>query len=85
MKRIVTILTTLVAATLAAVPAYAQEEYPPYPPVDGDGGTVSGVGGGGDLAFTGADLAMWLAVGLALVALGVLILWLRRRRVASQS
>ena len=46
--------------------------------------TVGAEGSGGDLATTGADGALWAgaaAVGLAAVALG-LVLWLRRRRLS---
>ena len=77
---------TAAAGVLTAGPALAQENYPPYPP-NGESGGVSGIGGGsgGDLAFTGADLAMWMLLGLALLALGVATLWTRRRRLAGQT
>jgi len=87
-RRSIAFVATLVAGLFGALPATAQENYPPtpYPPNGADPG-VSGAGGGGgaDLAFTGADLAQWAAVAVALIALGLGLFWLRRRHLAGTS
>lgn len=92
MRRCVTFVGALMAVFVAALPAGAQEQYPPYPPTPypptGADAGVAGTGGaagGADLAFTGADLTLWASVAVALIALGLSILWLRRRQVARAS
>jgi len=91
-RRTLAFFSALVALLVGALPVAAQESYPPsypptpYPPSGGDPG-VAGAGGAGgsELAFTGADLALWASVALALIALGLTLFWLRRRHLAGAS
>lgn len=82
MKRVLTTVTASITAVLAlAGPALAQQ-YPPYPPQPGgDAGTTGGaaVGGGGDLAFTGTNVTVWLIVAALAIVVGVVIVLLSRR------
>lgn len=84
MRRVGAAIFTAVTAVFVALPASAQE----YPPVDVgpvieepgpavEVGVREGVREG--LAVTGADLALWVGVGLALLVAGLLVLRLRRR------
>lgn len=85
MKRISAVLAAAVSAALAfAAPALAQV-YPPYPPQPGGDGSTTGTGGGGDLAFTGADISVWMLVAAGLLAAGIVALVLGRRRVTAQT
>ena len=74
-------LTTL---ALFATTALAQEQYPGGGGVGGEGtgggdggggGDVAGttVSGAGDLPFTGADLALYVVAGLAIIAAGIVL------------
>jgi hypothetical protein len=81
----VTVAVAIVAAMWLAVPALAQQ-YPPRPNGGTEGageergGQAEGTGaerGGveaGELAFTGADLTMYVVIGLVAVGSGILIL-----------
>lgn len=86
MSRVYALVAAFASVLLGALPAAAQENYPPadpYPPGGAESG-VSGTGGAGgtDLAFTGADLALWASIAVSLIALGLLLFWLRRRHAA---
>ena len=78
------VLTTVTAAVMAvfwlALPAIAQQ-YPPYPPQPGgDPGTTGGsAAGGGDLAFTGTNVTVWLVVAALAIVVGAVIVVLARR------
>lgn len=88
MRRSVAFMVAAVSVLAGAVPASAQENYPPtdpYPPNGADPGVSGSGGGGGDLAFTGADLALWASVAIALIAVGLVLFWLRRRHIAGTS
>jgi len=84
MKRFAAILGTAWAAVVAfASPVLAQ--YPPYPPQPaggGDPGAGSGASGGGDLAFTGADITLWMILAAVLIVAGVVAVLVGRRPVA---
>jgi hypothetical protein len=76
---LVAALTTL---ALFATTALAQEQYPGGGGVGGEvtgggdgGGDVAGttVSGAGDLPFTGADLALYVVAGLAIIAAGIVL------------
>jgi hypothetical protein len=79
----VTVVFAMVAALWIAAPAMAQQ-YPPRPGGEtegaGDerGGQAEGAGEdagvAGELAFTGADLTMYVVIGLVAVGSGILIL-----------
>ena len=77
----VTLVLAMVAALWIAGPAMAQE-YPPSPEPgaegageERDGGEAEGAGEeAGELAFTGADLTMYVVIGLVAVGSGILIL-----------
>lgn len=79
----VTVVLAMVAALWIAAPALAQE-YPPRPGggAEGEGeergGAAEGAGeesgAAGELAFTGADLTMYVVIGLVAVGSGILIL-----------
>jgi hypothetical protein len=79
----VTVVVAMVAALWIAGPAMAQE-YPPSPEPGAEGageerggGAAEGAGeeaGAGELAFTGADLTMYVVIGLVAVGSGILIL-----------
>jgi hypothetical protein len=77
----VTVVLAMVAALWIAGPALAQE-YPPSPRPGGEGageerGDAEGAGEeaeAGELAFTGADLTMYVVIGLVAVGSGILIL-----------
>ena len=81
--RWVTVVVAMVAALWIAGPAVAQE-YPPSPGPGGEGageerggGEAEGAGeeaGAGELAFTGADLTMYVIIGLVAVGTGILVL-----------
>lgn len=80
MRRVGAAIFTAVTALFVALPASAQE----YPPVDvgpviEEPGPAVEVGVREGLAVTGADLALWVGVGLALLVAGLLVLRLRRR------
>jgi len=69
-----------------AAPAFAQGTYPPDTT---EGTTVSPAGGtaitsdsGGELAFTGAEISVWMLVAGALILAGIVALFLGRRRAA---
>lgn len=85
MKRISVALGMALAAVFAfAAPALGQA-YPPYPPQPGgDGSATTGIRGGGDLAFTGADIAVWMLIAAALIVAGIVAVLLGRRRSATQ-
>ena len=78
-----TVIFTMVAAMWIIGPALAQK-YPPRPTGEREGGgserdgTAEGTGGEagatGELAFTGADLTMYVVIGLVAVGSGILIL-----------
>jgi hypothetical protein len=77
-----TVVMTMVAALWIASPALAQQ-YPPRPggETEGAGEERGGVEGtddddatAGELAFTGADLTMYVVIGLVAVGSGILIL-----------
>lgn len=59
-------------------PALAQGTYPPDP----TGGSSITTETGGDLAFTGAEISVWMLVAGALILAGVVALFLGRRRAA---
>jgi TrbC/VIRB2 pilin len=76
-----TVLLVVAAIAMAATPAFAQTGDDPYRTggenvagevqgTSGGGGTVPSADTGGSLPFTGLDLALILAVGGALVAVG---------------
>ncbi|GGS43365.1 MULTISPECIES: LPXTG cell wall anchor domain-containing protein [Actinokineospora] len=44
--------------------------------------TGGAVGGGAGLALTGADIGWWIALGIALLITGILLLHARRRRLS---
>lgn len=80
----VTVVLAMVAALWIAGPAMAQE-YPPSPEPGAEGageerggGAAEGAGEesgtAGELAFTGADLTMYVVIGLVAVGSGILIL-----------
>jgi hypothetical protein len=81
----VTVALAMAAALWIAAPALAQQ-YPPRPGGEtegaGDerGGQAEGTGAergaveAGELAFTGADLTMYVVIGLVAVGSGILIL-----------
>lgn len=87
MRRLGAAIFAFVSAVLVALPAGAQQEYPPVDvgPVIVE--TAPGVEVAprvverDALAVTGADLALWVGIGLALVVLGLVLLRLRRRAV----
>lgn len=75
MKRLGTVVFAFVAALVIALPAAAQQ----YPP-EGEAPLIIQPEAPSDaLAVTGADVALWVGIGLAMVALGVVLLRLRRR------
>lgn len=84
MKRLVTIVGSALTAVVAlATPVLAQ--YPPYPPQPAGGGTGGDPGagtGGGDLAFTGADITLWMILAAVLIVVGVVAVLAGRRPVA---
>jgi hypothetical protein len=79
----VTVVLAMVAALWIAGPASAQYPPSPEPGAEGageerGGGAAEGAGeeagAGGELAFTGADLTMYVVIGLVAVGSGILIL-----------
>jgi hypothetical protein len=84
MKRIVGTVLLALPVLLAPVAALAQEgsglNPPRGPSVGGVGGVRGSVGGTGDLAFTGAEIAQLIAFAVALVMVGATALMLARRR-----
>ena len=85
-KRFATIVGGALAAVMAlASPVLAQ--YPPYPPQpggsgSGTGGSGTGSSGGGDLAFTGADITLWMILAAVLIVAGVIAVLVGRRPAA---
>jgi len=82
-KRLTAIVGTAWAAVVAlASPVLAQ--YPPYPPQPAGGGDpgAGGASGGGDLAFTGADITLWMILAAVLIVAGVVAVLVGRRPVA---
>jgi hypothetical protein len=80
--RWVTVVLAMVAALWIAGPAMAQYPPSPEPGAEGAGedrgGAAEGAGeeagAGGELAFTGADLTMYVVIGLVAVGSGILVL-----------
>lgn len=80
MTRIKNVLLTAVGLVLAvAAPAFAQGTYPPGSPT---GGTSITTETGGEIAFTGAEISVWMLVAGAMILAGVVALVLGRRRAA---
>jgi hypothetical protein len=82
--RLATTLATMVFTALMTMPlAFAQEEYetPPtiLPTVD-RAPEVDPAAQGGEVAFTGFRLTVWVALLVALLAIGAFALWAGRRR-----
>jgi hypothetical protein len=76
--RLATVLATMVFTALMTMPwAFAQKEYETPPTVVP---TAEGAGEGGEVAFTGFRLTVWVALLVALVAIGAFALWAGRRR-----
>lgn len=87
MKKIaVMVASTIAFVTMASATALADytESPPPENVVEGAGG-VAGNGGADATAFTGGDTSTAAIVVVALLAAGLLALWIARRRVAQAS
>lgn len=81
MKRIGAALLAAAGLVLAvAGPALAQASYPPAPP---SGETVVRDPGTGELAFTGAEISLWMIIAVALIVVGAVAVLLGRRRAAA--
>ncbi|HET6712509.1 MAG TPA: LPXTG cell wall anchor domain-containing protein [Actinomycetota bacterium] len=87
MKKIAVMVASAIAfVTMASTTALADytESPPPENVVEGAGG-VAGNGGADATAFTGGDTSTAVIVAVALVAAGLLALWLARRRAKQAS
>jgi hypothetical protein len=76
-KRTATVVTLAIGmALVGAGTALAKNNYPPTP-----GGNSGGTGGsGGNVAFTGANVTLGMILVAALVVVGVVALFIGRRR-----
>lgn len=86
MRRIgATLLGTAGLVLAAAGPALAQASYPPAPPAGEIIVQDPGTGGLGtsELAFTGAEISLWMIIAAALIVVGALAVLLGRRRAAA--
>jgi hypothetical protein len=82
--RLVTTLAIMAFTALMSMPlAFAQEDYETPPtilPTVERAGEGAGAATGGEVAFTGFRLTVWMALLVALVAIGAFALWAGRRR-----
>jgi LPXTG cell wall anchor motif len=78
LKGVMTLLGATAFLAVSAATAFAGDPYP------GGGGGVKGesAGGGGTLPFTGAELALYVVIGLAIVASGLALRAYSARRVS---
>ncbi|MDP9296095.1 MAG: hypothetical protein M3O88_05300 [Actinomycetota bacterium] len=82
MKRTATVVTLAIVMAIAGAGAALAKNYPPTPG-GGAGGTgdAGGAGGGsGNVAFTGANVSLGMLLVAALVVVGVVALFIGRRR-----
>ena len=87
-KMATTMIGAMVFAAMTAGTAFAQYtgSPPPEAVVEGAGGGVGqAAGAGGEAAFTGGDASTAAIVALALVAIGLVALFVARRRVTASS
>jgi hypothetical protein len=87
MKKIALMVASTIAfVTMASATALADSTEPPSPTniVEGAGG-AAGNGGADATAFTGGDTLTAAIVVVALVAAGLLALWIARRRATQAS
>ena len=90
MKRIIGAgIAAIVYVVVLPLAALAQEGSslggPEGPTVGGIGGTLGGTGGGaGGTAFTGAEIAGLVLLAIGLLAVGITVVVLSRRRPASR-
>ncbi|HJR96608.1 MAG TPA: LPXTG cell wall anchor domain-containing protein [Actinomycetota bacterium] len=87
-KMAMTLTGAMVFAVMTAGTAFAQYtgSPPPEAVVEGAGGGVGqAAGAGGETAFTGGDASTAAMVALALVAIGLVALFVARRRAAASS
>ena len=84
MKRTATVVTLAIGmALVGAGTALANNNYPPTPGGN-SGGNIGGAGGsGGNVAFTGANVTLGMILVAALVVVGVVALYLGRRRASA--
>jgi hypothetical protein len=81
MKKTAAVLAgSMVFLTMLAGTAFAYNE-----PAPTDGGLVEGAGGSGGTAFTGGDASTAAIMALALVAVGLIAMFVARRRTATTS
>ena len=80
MKKALAVLTGAMALVMTlAGTALAQAV------TEAPGGVVQGGGGGGETAFTGRDASTTVMIALALVAVGLIALFVARRRAGARS
>jgi LPXTG-motif cell wall-anchored protein len=87
-KTAISLTGAMVFAAMTAGTAFAQYTGSPPPEgvVEGAGGGVGqAAGAGGEAAFTGGDASTAAIVALALVALGLVALFVARRRATASS
>jgi LPXTG-motif cell wall-anchored protein len=73
MKRMLGVLATAFATLVIGAGSALAQTYPPSPDVEG-------AGGGGGTAFTGSDTSTLAIVVIALLAVGLVALFVARRR-----
>jgi hypothetical protein len=79
--RLATTLATMALTGIMTMPwAFAQEEYETPPTILPTVERAPEVSPGGEVAFTGFRLTVWVALLVALVAIGAFALWAGRRR-----
>jgi hypothetical protein len=76
-KRTATVVSLAIGMALAGAGTALANNYPPTPHTGGGTGTG---GSGGNVAFTGANVTLGMALVAALVVVGVVALFIGRRR-----
>ena len=88
MKRIVAAGIGFLAPFVLAGAAFAQDGpglgAPQGPQISGAGGSIGGTGGVSGSAFTGAEVAGLMLAAVALVAIGLTLVMMTRRRRAAE-
>jgi hypothetical protein len=79
-KRTATVVSLAIGMALAGAGTALAKNYPPTPGGN-SGGNIGGAGGsGGNVAFTGANVTLGMVLVAALVVVGVVALFIGRRR-----